>query len=107
MKRWQSLALLLLLVSAACLPGARCGGRSAGLAPRHACDAWRTGHDAADPPRGCRGEDDGEELEEDEDDDLDEAERAFLLVRRVVSEDRPLEGKPVTVTIEVYNAGAM
>lgn len=51
----------------------------------------------------CRAEED-EVVDEDEDDDED-VDRALLLVRRVVSEERPLEGKQVTVTISIYNAG--
>ena len=54
-----------------------------------------------------RGEEEEVELDEDEDDDLDEVERAVLLVRRTLSEERPLEGKPVTVTVELYNAGVV
>ncbi|KAL4457442.1 hypothetical protein ABPG75_012307 [Micractinium tetrahymenae] len=42
---------------------------------------------------------------EDEEDDEDEVERAVLLVRRSVADERPLEGKQTTVTISIYNAG--
>ena len=34
-------------------------------------------------------------------------ERAKLLVRRIVSDKRPLEAKDTTITIELYNAGNM
>lgn len=40
----------------------------------------------------------------DDDEDFDE-ERAQLLVRRVVADERPLEGRQTTVTISLYNAG--
>lgn len=42
---------------------------------------------------------------EDEEDDEDELERAVLLVRRSLADERPLEGKQTTVTISIYNAG--
>lgn len=51
----------------------------------------------------CRADEDAEV--EDEDDDEDELERAVLLVRRSVADERPLEGKQTTVTISIYNAG--
>eukprot|EP00887_Chlorella_sp_A99_P002799 scaffold6.g2799.t1 len=44
---------------------------------------------------------DVEEAEE----ELEEDERARVLVRRIVTDKRPLEGKDTTVTIELYNAG--
>ncbi|KAL4440995.1 hypothetical protein ABPG77_010426 [Micractinium sp. CCAP 211/92] len=50
-----------------------------------------------------RAEEDAEV--EDEDDDEDELERALLLVRRSVADERPLEGKQTTITISIYNAG--
>ncbi|PSC69075.1 Translocon-associated subunit beta [Micractinium conductrix] len=68
--KWQSLALLLLLATAAVLP--------------------------------TRAEDDAE-VDSDEDDE--DEERAVLLIRRVVADERPLEGKQTTVTISIYNAG--
>lgn len=34
-------------------------------------------------------------------------ERARVLVRRIVADKRPLEGKDTTVTIELHNAGNM
>lgn len=40
----------------------------------------------------------------DDDEDFDE-ERAVLLVRRAVADERPLEGKQTSVTITLYNAG--
>lgn len=43
-------------------------------------------------------------MDEDDDDEFDE-ERAVLIVRRVLGEKRPLEGKQTTVTISLYNAG--
>ena len=48
------------------------------------------------------------ELEDEIDDDLEDEqpeEKAFLLVRRRMAESFPLEGKPVSVIIELYNAG--
>lgn len=50
----------------------------------------------------CRAEDDAE-VDSDEDDE--DEERAVLLIRRVVADERPLEGKQTTVTISIYNAG--
>ncbi|EFN58918.1 hypothetical protein CHLNCDRAFT_140871 [Chlorella variabilis] len=48
-----------------------------------------------------------EEVEVDDDDDEEEEDedRATLIVRRVVADERPLEGKQTTVTISIYNAG--
>lgn len=52
----------------------------------------------------CRGQN---EIElEDEDDDVEELEQAFLLVRRHAKDPRPLEGKEVQILIELFNAGA-
>ncbi|KAK2076368.1 hypothetical protein QBZ16_000893 [Prototheca wickerhamii] len=46
---------------------------------------------------------DGDVSDEEEFEDIQE--RAFLIVRRVVSDARPIEAKTSTVTVEVYNAG--
>lgn len=58
---------------------------------------------ACSPPYHCRGEEDVEIDDEDEDDD--EVEKAVLLIRRTVADERPLEGKQTTITISIYNAG--
>ena len=50
-----------------------------------------------------RAQADGDVSDEEEFEDIQE--RAFLIVRRVVSDARPIEAKTSTVTVEVYNAG--
>lgn len=45
------------------------------------------------------------EAEDDDDDDYAEPERAFLIVRKYFKEDLGLQGRNLTVNIEVYNAG--
>ena len=42
---------------------------------------------------------------EDEDDDYADAERAHLIVRKVIDQDLGVQGRNLTFTIEVYNAG--
>lgn len=64
--------------------------------------AWQPAQPGV-PTCSCRAEEDAEV--EDEDDDEDELERALLLVRRSVADERPLEGKQTTITISIYNAG--
>lgn len=56
----------------------------------------------------CRAEEETIELEEEAEDDVEDepTEAAFLLVRRHISEKMPLEGKPIEVIIELYNAGS-
>ena len=49
----------------------------------------------------CRAE--VEAVDDDEYEDLDSS--AFLLVRRKLSDDKPLLGKVTTVTVEIHNAG--
>lgn len=44
--------------------------------------------------------------EVDDEDSSDFADRAFLIVRRVVADKRPIQGKTTTVTVELYNAGS-
>ena len=46
------------------------------------------------------------ELEDEDDDEVEELQQAFLLVRRHVKDERPLEGKEATIVIELYNAGS-
>jgi hypothetical protein len=50
----------------------------------------------------CRG--DGEDDGDDDEYDVEE-QTGFLLIRRQLSEQRPQKGKPVTVTIEIFNSG--
>lgn len=52
---------------------------------------------------GCRAE--GEVKVDDEYEDVEETPKGFLLVRRKLSEERPSANKPITVTVELYNAG--
>lgn len=51
----------------------------------------------------CRA--DSEITVDDEYEDVPEATKAFVLVRRKISEERPAADKPVTVTIELFNGG--
>jgi hypothetical protein len=48
--------------------------------------------------------DDGSEAEDD-DDDYADAERAHLIVRKFIDQDLGVQGRNLTFTIEVYNAG--
>lgn len=43
---------------------------------------------------------------DDDEEDLDE-ERAILVIRRTLADERPLEGKQTIVTIQLHNAGNM
>lgn len=49
-----------------------------------------------------------EEVEVEDDEDVEVvADSAFLLLRRHIEEDLPLEGRGTAVTIELYNAGTL
>ena len=48
---------------------------------------------------------DGDDSTESEEEDVFEAQRAFLMVRKFAADTEILKGSNTTVTIELYNAG--
>lgn len=49
--------------------------------------------------------DDDDDVYDDDDDVEPAAPKAFLMVRRKLSEEKPQAGKTVTVLVELHNAG--
>ncbi|GAB4820848.1 hypothetical protein N2152v2_007894 [Parachlorella kessleri] len=73
------------------------------------CGNLQLASEKADPQQmqlGAIMAQDEVELEDEDDDEVEELQQAFLLVRRHVKDERPLEGKEATVVIELYNAGS-
>jgi hypothetical protein len=55
--------------------------------------------------RPAAADDEAEASTEAEDDDYADAERAHLIVRKWFKEERAVQGRNLTVHLEVYNAG--
>jgi hypothetical protein len=106
--KWKAVLLLALLGVAAFAAPARCARASSGGA-----DCWtgalrrRICAGNSSLIRTCRAEaaDDDDDSYEEED-DVAEVAKTFLMVRRKLSEEKPQVGKPLTVIVELYNAGA-
>ena len=88
--------------------------RPAGLPPRDRGPPTRLDHPARlkravaliEILPGLRRAEEEVEVEDDEDVEV-VADSAFLLLRRHIEEDLPLEGRGTAVTIELYNAGTL